>query len=183
MDPERFEDIIQDQFGVREQAVQSSESAFPLLDPDGKVAALGVELQLDVLHGTVSSTHLGERLQDMEEQPSEETIKLLATHRLEAFTAFYQQVGQLLYDPGEEPEPGILYVGDIAFVREHPGDFASSEKLLEWATHLACRQTYEALEEADRMPESIRLNLGNLINTIYISYSFDSTNFQELLEH
>jgi hypothetical protein len=146
------------------------------------VATQGVELQLDALHGTVSTNCVGERLQDMKEQPSEQTVKLLATQRLRAFEAFYEQIEQLLCNPGEEPEPAILYFGDICLIREYPGEFAASERRLEWATNLVCRQTLDALAEADRLPEDIRKNLGNLINTIYIDYLFDHTNFQELLE-
>ncbi|HVV26303.1 MAG TPA: hypothetical protein VHC21_04750 [Candidatus Saccharimonadales bacterium] len=182
MNPEDFDDVIQDQFSIREQEAYSSESAFPYLDPAGKVAELGVQLQLDALNGTISTIHIGERLEDIEKDLSQDAIKLLAASRLAIFGSFYQRIAKHLYNPGERPEPAILYLGGAPLVWKYPGENASSDRLFDWALALACRQTFDELQAMNDLLRSMRSNLNQLVSHTFVTYRFDRENFQELLE-
>lgn len=180
--PEDFESIIQDQFSIREQSGYSATAEFPYLDPEGRVAALAIQLQLDMRHGIVSTTSLGRRMQEAEQKPSLERESLLTGYRLATFTGFYERMQILLDNPGDDPEPAILHVDEQAFIRPFPEEATDTRGLFEWAVHLACKQSYDTLDGLGKMVADMRPNLNRLINEIFILYQIDHKNFQELLE-
>jgi hypothetical protein len=171
--PEKFEDIVHEQFSVSEKELHSSTALFPRLDPETKLGLLAVNLQIDSQHGTISSISVGQRLIDDGEKLANQAAEA-ANHRLNTFRGFHEDVVSLLEEPGDDPEPAILYIGGSqALVKEYPGDLAYSPVRFEWAVHLACRHSLDAIGKMEEVGDSTRSNLNSLVQEIFVLSLFD----------